>query len=383
MKCLFISVVAWRWLVKNKRARVKEGMEKAFLDGVMQSLKQDNPIFHWVLKLTKEAQNELCEMSLDIDILLEVLKSGTLDMDYFGRILEFALVTLRKLSAPSIEDELKANHQKFLKELGEITQGGENNNALFTSLVIKGLQFVLRKIKVQISKAHIKSLEPLIKGPASFEYLRSSFSNRYGPPTEAPISLPLVKQWLSSVMLVADQDWDDQPNSLSSLRLSNGAHSLEKAPITLRAGGSCLRISDPPTLKANEAEQPECKGEKVGLFLRLGLLQLVCEIEGLTVETLPETLKLNFARLRAVQAFLQKIILLDNMEDAGITEVVDTLNLCLEGDEPKKLQARKEIMANVLAKSLRAWDAIFTRVSRTVFLATKAILLCGSGAEGR
>ncbi|WMV34840.1 hypothetical protein MTR67_028225 [Solanum verrucosum] len=203
-------------------ARVKEGMEKAFLDGVIQSLKQDNPIFRWVLKLMKEAQNELCETSLDIYILLEVLKSGTLDMNYFGRILEFALVTLRKLSAPSIEDELKANHQKFLKELGEITQGGENNNALFTSLVIKGLQFVLRQIK----------------GPASFEYLRSSFSNRYGPLTEAPISLPLVKQWLSSVMLVADQDWDDQPNSLSSLRLSNGAHSLEKAPITLRARGS-------------------------------------------------------------------------------------------------------------------------------------------------
>ncbi|KAH0664254.1 hypothetical protein KY284_029185 [Solanum tuberosum] len=420
---------------KSAKARVKERMEEAFWDGVMQSLNQDNPDFSWVLKLMKEVQNELCEMSppswrqeivetVDINILSQVLNSGTLDMDYFGRILEFALVTLRKLSVPLVEDELNTNHQKFLKELGENTQDRENSTALFASLVIKGLQFVLRqikKLKGEISKARIKLLEPLIKGPAGFEYLRSSFSNRYGPPTEAPISLPLVKQWLSSVMLVAGQEWDDHLNSLSSLRLSSGAHSLEKAPITLRAGGSSLRISDPPTLKTNEAEQPECKGEKVDLFLRLGLLQLVCEIEGLTVETLPETLKLNFSRLRAVQAFLQKIIvictsilvlrqtllaeclvtnpseiedissksttklfkLLDNMEDAGITEVVDTLSLCLEGDEPKKLQARKEIMGNVLAKSLRAGDAIFTRVSRTVFLAAKAILLCGSGAEGR
>ncbi|XP_015168436.1 uncharacterized protein [Solanum tuberosum] len=419
---------------ESAKARVKERMEEAFWDGVMQSLNQDNPDFSWVLKLMKEVQNELCEMSppswrqeivetVDINILSQVLNSGTLDMDYFGRILEFALVTLRKLSVPLVEDELNTNHQKFLKELGENTQDRENSTALFASLVIKGLQFVLRqikKLKGEISKARIKLLEPLIKGPAGFEYLRSSFSNRYGPPTEAPISLPLVKQWLSSVMLVAGQEWDDHLNSLSSLRLSSGAHSLEKAPITLRAGGSSLRISDPPTLKTN-AEQPECKGEKVDLFLRLGLLQLVCEIEGLTVETLPETLKLNFSRLRAVQAFLQKIIvictsilvlrqtllaeclvtnpseiedissksitklfkLLDNMEDAGITEVVDTLSLCLEGDEPKKLQARKEIMANVLAKSLRAGDAIFTRVSRTVFLAAKAILLCGSGAEGR
>ncbi|XP_010322777.1 uncharacterized protein [Solanum lycopersicum] len=418
---------------ESDKARVKERMEEAFWDGVMQSLSQDNPDFSWVLKLMKEVQNELCEMSppswrqeivetVDINILSQVLNSGTLDMDYFGRILEFALVTLRKLSAPLVEDELNTNHQKFLKELGENTRGRENSTALFASLVIKGLQFVLRqikKLKGEISKARIKLLEPLIKGPAGFEYLRSSFSNRYGPPTEALISLPLVKQWLSSVMLVAVQEWDDHLSSLSSLRLSSGAHSSEKAPITLRAGGSSLRISDPPTLKTN-AEQPECKGDKVDLFLRLGLLQLVCEIEGLTVETLPETLKLNFSRLRAVQAILQKIIvvctsilvlrqtllaeclvsspsemedissksitklfkLLDNMEDAGITEVVDTLSLCLEGDEPKKLQARKEIMANVLAKSLRAGDAIFTRVSRTVFLAAKAILLCGSVAEG-
>lgn len=419
---------------ESAKARVNETMEKAFWDGVMQSLNQDNPDFSWVLKLMKEVQDELCEMSppswrqgivetFDIDILSQVVNSGTLDMDYFGRILEFTLVTLRKLSAPLIEGQLKTNHEKFLKELGENTQGGENSTAMSAALV-KGLQFVLMQIKTikgEISKARIKLLEPLIKGPAGFEYLRSSFSNCYGPPIEARISLPLVKQWLSSVMLVAEQEWDDHLNSLSSLRLSSGAHFLEKAPITLRAGGSSLRISDPPNLKTNASELPECKGEKVDLLLRLGLLQLVCEIEGLTVETLPETLRLNFSRLRAVQAFLQKVIvictsilvlrqillaeclvtnpsdmeniastsvtklfkLLDNVEDAGITEVVETLRLYLEGNEPEKLHARKEIMANVLAKSLRAGDAIFTRVLRTVFLTAKAVLLCGSGAEGR
>ncbi|MCE5166260.1 hypothetical protein HAX54_016579 [Datura stramonium] len=154
----------------------------------------------------KEVQNELCEMSppswrqeivdtVDIDNLAQVLNSGTLDMDYFGKILEFSLVTLRKLSAPMIEDELQTNHQKFLKELGESTQDGENTTALFAALVVKGLQFVLtqiKKLKGEISKARIKLLE-LIKGPAGFEYLRSSFSNLYGPPIEAPISLPLVK----------------------------------------------------------------------------------------------------------------------------------------------------------------------------------------------
>lgn len=63
---------------------MKERMEEAFWDGVMQSLSQDNPDFSWVLKLMKEVQNELCEMSppswrqeivetVDINILSQVL----------------------------------------------------------------------------------------------------------------------------------------------------------------------------------------------------------------------------------------------------------------------------------------------------------------------
>lgn len=63
---------------------MKETMEKAFWDGVMQSLNQDNPDYSWVLKLIKEIQDELCEMSppswrqeivetIDIAILSQVL----------------------------------------------------------------------------------------------------------------------------------------------------------------------------------------------------------------------------------------------------------------------------------------------------------------------
>lgn len=57
-----------------------------------------------------------------------------------------------------------------------------------------------------------------------------------------------------------------------------------------------------------DSRHPECKGEKVDLLVRLGLLKLVSEVSGLTEEALPETLKLNLSRLRAVQAQLQKII---------------------------------------------------------------------------
>ena len=46
------------------------------------------------------------------------------------------------------------------------------------------------------------------------------------------------------------------------------------------------------------------------LLVRLGLLKLVSGISGLTEESSPETLKLNLSRLRAVQAQIQKIIVI-------------------------------------------------------------------------
>lgn len=45
-------------------------------------------------------------------------------------------------------------------------------------------------------------------------------------------------------------------------------------------------------------------------LVRLGLLKLVSGIGGLTPEALPETLKLNISRLRAVQSQFQKIIVI-------------------------------------------------------------------------
>lgn len=44
-------------------------------------------------------------------------------------------------------------------------------------------------------------------------------------------------------------------------------------------------------------------------LVRLGLLKLVSEIGGLTLETIPETFQLNLSRLRAIQSQIQKIIL--------------------------------------------------------------------------
>lgn len=81
-------------------------------------------------------------------LFLKVLKSGNLDVDYLGKILEFSLVTLQKLSSPANEEIMKATHQNLLLELGEICQSrDESKNSCVTAL-IKGLQFVLEQTQV-------------------------------------------------------------------------------------------------------------------------------------------------------------------------------------------------------------------------------------------
>jgi hypothetical protein len=77
-----------------------------------------------------------------------VLKSGNLDIDYLGKILEFALVTLQKLSAPASDDEMKANHHKLLNELSEICQARNDSKYPCVIAMIKGLRFVLEQIQV-------------------------------------------------------------------------------------------------------------------------------------------------------------------------------------------------------------------------------------------
>lgn len=58
-------------------------MEKAFWDGIMESMEEDEPDYSWVVKVLKEIRDELCEMSplswrseiaekIDIEILAQV-----------------------------------------------------------------------------------------------------------------------------------------------------------------------------------------------------------------------------------------------------------------------------------------------------------------------
>ncbi|KAH8514690.1 hypothetical protein H0E87_007494 [Populus deltoides] len=429
------------------KEKVRETMEAAFWDSVLESMKQDEPKYEWVVQLVGEVRDEIQELapeswkqeiveSIDPDLLAQVLRSGNLDVGYCGKILEFALVTLQKLSSPAHEDEMKALHQKMLKELARTCQTEDESKYSHIATMMKGLRFVLQQIqalKQEISKARIRMMEPLLTGPAALDYLRKAFANHYGSDSDACNSLPLTMQWLSSVKSSEDQEWEEHKNSLLALK-SHDSSSRVFVPLTsLRTGGSFLVKTNESVIASssvasetdNQQPEPECTGERVDLLVRLGLLKLVSGVSGLTKEALPETFMLNLLRLRAVQAQIQKIIVistsilvcrqtllmeqavtssadmesillecsnklsevLDRVDDAGIEEIVEVVSGLLQGDDKvvdeEKLKPRKIVMARMLAKSLQAGDLIFEKVSRAVYLALRGIVLGGSGPWGR
>ncbi|RZC81977.1 hypothetical protein C5167_044567 [Papaver somniferum] len=287
-------------------------------------MKQDDPDYGRIVELMRKVRDGLCEMApqswkqeileaIDLAILAQVLMCGTRDMDYLGKILQFALVTLQKLSAAATEDEMKETHKNLLKDLGVASSGS------FLESMIKGLRFVLQEIqalKREISKARIKIMEPIIKGPGGLEYLKKAFGGRHGSPSNVSTSLPLTVRWLSSVRGSAEEEWEEHKDSLAAFMASQPSTSQGLPPSTsLKTGGNIPTSSNKfqPTFYpqvSTTGGQPECKGEKIDVLVRLGLLKLVSKIEGINNENLPETLKLNFPRLRSIQSQLQKIIVI-------------------------------------------------------------------------
>lgn len=95
-------------------------------------------------------------------------------------------------------------------------------------------------LKQEISKARLRIMEPLLKGPTGLDYLRNAFANRYGSSSDANTSLPLTVQWLSSIIGCKDEEWDEHKNSLSSLMGCENTAPGFLPSTALRTGGSCL-----------------------------------------------------------------------------------------------------------------------------------------------
>lgn len=74
---------------------------------------------------------------------------------------------------------------------------------------------------------------------------------------------------------------------------------------------------------------------------------------------------------------------IDRNEEVGVSEIIEVMNCFSNNDGPDKCQMRKEVMVNMLNKSIGAGDGVFANVSRTVYLAARGIVLGGSGVKGR
>lgn len=139
--------------------KVRETMEKAFWDMVTNSMRGDRPDYSQLINLVKEVRDSLHDLApkewkekilenIDLEILSQVLGSGSQDAQYLRQILQYSLDMVRKLSAAAKEDEMKKSHEKLLSELSTNSEVKDNGINSFVIVVIKGLRFILEEIKV-------------------------------------------------------------------------------------------------------------------------------------------------------------------------------------------------------------------------------------------
>lgn len=139
--------------------KVRETMEKAFWDMVTNSMRGERPDYSQLINLVKEVRDSLHDLApkewkekilenIDLEILSQVLGSGSQDAQYLGQILQYSLDMVRQLSAAAKEDEMKKNHDKLLSGLSTNSEVNDNGINSFAIAVIKGLRFILEEIKV-------------------------------------------------------------------------------------------------------------------------------------------------------------------------------------------------------------------------------------------
>ena len=418
------------------KAQVRETMEKAFWDVVVDSMKGDTPDYSYLVNLVKEVRDALHQMAskgwkeeitnnINLEILSQVLESSTQGTQYLGQILQYSLGMLRKLSSPAKEDEMKISHDKLLNELIGHSDSHDRDPNAFVIAVIKGLRFTMEELKAlqsEVSRARIQLLKPIIKGYGGVEYLQKAFADRYGSRSNALVSLTSTIQWISTSKDMVEEEWNEYVSSLQILPASDNVQPLVT---TLRAGRGTPDQQQSTVPVAGSTEiLPECSGETLDRLVRIGLLQLISRMEGMERKSVPETFKLNWLRLRGVQSQFQQVIviatsmlvqrqvlmsedskatpselenstlelfntlaeLLDSFSDVGMDQIIEVMVRSSTSAGPcsdEMVENRKQILSRVFLKSLQTDDTVFRKVSRSVHCAFRAVTLGGNGTKGR
>ncbi|GLJ29643.1 hypothetical protein SUGI_0584480 [Cryptomeria japonica] len=393
------------------QAQIKSTMEKAFWDGVVEGLARNPPDYTRVVGLVKEVRDELDALvpqswkqelheSIDVELFSQVMESGVQDVEYLAKLLDYALSLVLSLGAPARDSDTKAAHEKLLQELSGIVAGmDQKSNLSFASALVKGLRFILEQIQVlkqDISISRIRTIAPLIQGPAGVEYIQKLFTDHYGPSSTATSMLPRTVKWLSEVRECIEKERNDFNDLVEVFK--------------------CSQSNVPSAQMAGEF-QTEFEWTSMGTMVRLGLLQMASRPVAANEDNTPETLKLNVGRLRSTQNDFQRVIVIatglllvrqtlaekevpaaeiDDVLKVASKQLNDILSdplitshqigellaqLCSSAIKADQTDIDGQFMTRVLSRSLSAGDAVFARVAAAVRSSVRAVLLLGQGCD--
>ncbi|KAH9318454.1 hypothetical protein KI387_020223 [Taxus chinensis] len=141
------------------QVQIKSTMENAFWDCVEESLTRNPPDYAWVSKLVKEVRDGLLSLvpeswkqeileSIDVDLFSQILESGSQDIEYLSKLLEYSLGVVLKLAIPANDNESKTISEQLFHELSEMVVGmDDKTNCSFARTLVKGLRFILEQIQ--------------------------------------------------------------------------------------------------------------------------------------------------------------------------------------------------------------------------------------------
>ncbi|KAL3687836.1 hypothetical protein R1sor_014145 [Riccia sorocarpa] len=437
--------------MEKLQAQIRETMEAAFWDGVIHDLLQYPPDYARVISLVGEIRTEFENIvpdnwkqdlfeSMDLELLSQILESGSNDFEYLRRLLDYASGLILKLGAPVRDGETKAAHQSLLTGLSIAAGADGATQRAFADALVQGLRFIFEQLQVlkkDISSSRLRALAPMISGSAGADYMRKAFAARLGlsavmptPRSEVGAKLPRTVGWLGQVEASSEQEREEVETSLTSVRTNssnaNGTAVLPPLP-SMRTGGRLGAAGYPAQTyrttasSAGGARPRTIDWRSPETVVRLGVLSLVRNFEAAAESTLPETLALNVERLRKCQNEFQRIIVLatgllvarqgltgrgligaeldrvmelgckklDALLDQPTATVAQIGSLLAEisssanaSETSSEFEAYSELMTRVVAKSLSPDDAVFGRVSAAVGASLRAVLLLGNGTEG-
>lgn len=291
--------------------------------------------------------------ALDVDLLKQVLASGSCDFAFLQRLLGAAVDLLLQLGAPVRDQGAMSAHRGLLDELAAdvaaLGSGGEEDVAapgastavkgVFAGALVKGLRFVFEQLQVlkQDLTAHkLSSLALYVNSPAGVSYIQSAFAKKHGicypaadtwpraggerdlPAAELARKLPRTARWLADAARGADAARVATEDGLAGLGEQDGPSQDAPAgvPASMRTGGRGRGSGGDGGLLRTIAQGSACLLEErspdwgsPAAAVRVGVVALLASERAATAGgEVPEALALDAMRLELAQSEFQALV---------------------------------------------------------------------------